>query len=168
MNSGRGKHLARYFRFRTPHERTIGLARLADKALKKLLSKCTEVSTYKFGSRHKGHYAKLPDGKLVYIIERKHHQIYRAGKTTVNEATQEHIASWMLEHTVLRNLVKREIEYVIIFVMNTGEYYFAPLSRWQDKAVTHDSDTRLDRVRHLPLHIMTRGQVDIPFDKLAK
>lgn len=144
------------------------MASIAAKHLKKLLKQCSDVKPYKFGSRHKGHEATLPDGRKAYIIERKHHQIYRAGKTTVNEAMEERLASWMLEHTVLRMVQKKEIDWIIIFVLNTGEFYVTRTDQWLDKTITKDSDTRIDRVRHFPVHLMKRGQVDIAFDKLMK
>lgn len=74
----------------------------------------------------------------------------------------------MIEHTALRMVEKRGLKWVIIFVVNTGEYYIASAETWRDKTKVKDMDTRADRVRHLGVQHMSRGQVDIPFDKLMR
>lgn len=144
------------------------MASVAAKNLKKFLKGCTNVVPHKFGSRHKGYEATLPSGDKAYVVERRHHQIYRDGLTSISEASLQHKASWMLEHTILRLIQKKECKWIIIFVLNTGEFYVSKADSWQDKTIVKDSDTRLDRVRHYPLHLMKKGQVDIAFDKLMK
>lgn len=129
---------------------------------------CPSKTKHKFGARHKGWEVTLPSGDSAYIIERKHHQIFRDGKYSITEAMQDDKASWMLEHTALRMIQKKELKWIIIFVLNTGEYYVASTETWLDKTKVKDVDTRADRVRHLGVQHMKRGQVDIPFDKLMR
>jgi hypothetical protein len=137
-------------------------------ALKRLIKNCPAKTRHKFGSRHTGWEVTLPSGVTAYIIIRRHHQIYRDGKLTITAALTEDVASWMIEHAALRMVQKRGLEWIIIFVVNTGEYYAAPIATWLDKTKTTDLDTRADRVRHLGIQHMTRRQVDIPFDKLMR
>lgn len=104
----------------------------------------------------------MPSGQTAYIFERRHHQIYRDGRNTITDAMGEDVASWMIEHTILRMIQKKKIQWIIIFVVNTGEYYTASREKWEDKTITRDMDTRSDRVRHLGLQHMKLGRVTVP------
>lgn len=96
----------------------------------------------------------------VYFIVRRNMQMYRGKEYSQSLALEKETATWMIDKDILRTLVKRGVQKIIVFVKDTADYYVSPIELWLDPKVAKDIPVaRYGDCRHLGIHLMSKGTV---------
>lgn len=88
----------------------------------------------KRGRRLVGARCKLPDGRQVLLIKRKHGDIHRGRCKSIAEAAETGVAAWGLDVDVTMRAIREGVKVVGIYVEETHEVYLACAETWRQRA----------------------------------
>lgn len=104
----------------------------------------------KRGRRNHGVLFTLPDGKKIYVIRRRHKDIYRASRKTISDALREEVAGWVVDELTMIDAQINYFDFIGVHDRDTGTLYVAPFSSFTDPT-QYDSCSFRNASRYLPM-----------------
>ncbi|MGI4851995.1 MAG: hypothetical protein ACRYGR_08650, partial [Janthinobacterium lividum] len=75
----------------------------------------------------------LDNGDKLYMARRRNREIFRGGQPTISDAMREGIAAWAIDEVHLISIRARGFKLIGVRVIDIGDLYLAPLSRYFDR-----------------------------------